>query len=387
MFTDHDDRTLLCSMTILVAPDKFKGSLDAIKVCQAIEEGLRESGKELRVRSIPMADGGEGTCDMLTEFSKGKKIKMQVLDPFFRSIAGEYGISGDGKTAFVEMATASGLQLLKKEERNALLGTTYGTGQLIASALDRGVTSIIMGVGGSGTNDAGIGMGAALGAIFYDAFGNPLKPIGQNLKAIQSIDIGNLHPRIKEVTFTAICDVSNPFFGVNGAAYVFGPQKGASPEVVQFLDDGLRNFATVVNSQFGLDINFPGAGAGGGLGGGAKVFFNIQFQSGIQFIMDFIGLEELVMQSDLIITGEGKMDEQTLSGKVIHGVAELSRKYGRPLVVLVGKNELSDEKTSFLGVRKVVALMDGKTPESEAFRQTYSLIKKRVKDEIIPFFL
>jgi len=374
-------------MKVLIAPDKFKGSLDAIYVCEAIEEALRESGKQIQSKSIPMADGGEGTCDMLTQFSQGKKIQVQVLDPFFRKIDGEYGISGDGTTAFVEMAKVSGLQLLKPEERNALLGTTYGTGQLIVAALDQGVKSIIMGVGGSATNDAGIGMAEALGAKFSDGAGNQLKPIGQNLKSIQSIDVRNLHPRIRAVSVTAICDVSNPFYGVQGAAHVFGPQKGASPEVVKFLDEGLFNFASVAKQQFGIDINFPGAGAGGGLGGGAKIVFNIEFRSGIEFIIDFIGLEKLVKESDLIITGEGKMDEQTLSGKVVKGVADLSRKYNKPLVVIVGKNELSGEKTKKLGVHKVVTLLDGKTTESEAFQATYSLIKKRLSDEVIPFFL
>ena len=214
-------------MRVLFAPDKFKGSLDATKVCEAMEEALRESGKPIQSRSIPMADGGEGTCDMLTKFSGGRKIKVSALDPFFRKIEGEFGISGDGKKAFVEMANVSGLQLLKAEERNALLGTTYGTGQLIAAALDQGVDSIIMGVGGSATNDAGIGMGEALGAKFYDAAGNPLKPIGQSLKSIQVIDIKNLHRRINEVFVTAICDVSNPLFGINGAAHVFGVRRGS----------------------------------------------------------------------------------------------------------------------------------------------------------------
>ena len=374
-------------MKILIAPDKFKGSLDAEKVCQAMEEALRESGKRFESRSIPMADGGEGTCDMLTRFSHGRKIKVPVLDPFFRTIEGEIGISGDGKTAFVEMATASGLQLLKREERNALLGTTYGTGQLIAAALDHGVSSIIMGVGGSGTNDAGIGMGEALGARFYDASGNQLKPIGQNLKSIHTINVENLHPRTRDVSVTAICDVSNPFYGTQGAAYVFGPQKGATPEDVKFLDDGLRNFAAVVKNQLGVDINFPGAGAGGGLGGGSKIFFNIKFQSGIKFLMDFIGLDALVQGSDLVISGEGKMDEQTLSGKVIKGLADLARKHQKPLLVIVGKNELDAEKVKLMGIRKVIQLLNGKTSENEAFTTTYALIKKRMQEEVIPFFL
>src|SRR5688572_7191755 len=278
-------------MKVLIAPDKFKGSLDAKNVCAAVAEAFTESKSDVEIQNIPMADGGEGTCDMLTEFSRGKKIKVNVLDPFFRTIAGEYGISGDGKTAFVEMATASGLQLLTPEEKNPLIGTTYGTGQLIASALDHGVTSIILGVGGSGTNDGGMGMGEALGAQFYDILGNKIKPIGENLNAVKSISLENLHPQLQHVTFIAICDVSNPFFGVDGAAYVFGPQKGATPEMVNFLDDGLRNFASVVKNQLDIDINFPGAGAGGGLGGGAKIFFNINFLSGIKFLIDYVGLE------------------------------------------------------------------------------------------------
>ncbi len=374
-------------MTVLIAPDKFKGSLDAIKVCQAMQEALQESGMEYRAHIVPMADGGEGTCDMLTEFSRGKKITLHVLDPFFREIEAAYGISGDGNVAFIEMATASGLQLLKPEERDALLGTTYGTGQLIAHALDQGVTSVIMGVGGSGTNDAGIGMGEALGAKFLDRSGKKLKPIGKNLIDIHSIDITQLHPRLKEVSFTAICDVSNPFFGPDGAAHVFGPQKGADAETVKFLDGGLRNFAEIAYNQFGLDINFPGAGAGGGLGGGAKVFFDVTFQPGIQFITKFIGLEKLVQQSEVIITGEGKMDEQTLSGKVVKGLADLASKYHKPLFVLVGKNELNHEKISSLGIRKVSTLMNEKTTEAEALRSTYSLIKVRMAEEIIPFLL
>lgn len=374
-------------MHILIAPDKFKGSLDATRVCQAVEEALRESGRRLDIISIGMADGGEGTSQMLTKFSKGEIIKLQVFDPFFRPIEGFYGLSGDGQTAFIEMAVASGLQLLAPGERNALLGTTYGTGELIADALKRGVNSIILGVGGSGTNDGGIGMGVALGARFLDESGNVLKPIGQNLESIRSIDLANLHPRVKHVSVTAICDVSNPFFGINGAAHIFGPQKGATPSDVEDLDRGLRNFAKIVADQIGIDLNFPGAGAGGGLGGGAKIFFNIDFRSGIEFIISFIGLEELVKNCDLVITGEGKMDEQTLSGKVVKGVSDLSRTYKKPLVVIVGKNELPQAKTDLLGINKVVSLVDAKTSETDSFENAFTLIKKRVRDDVNPFFL
>lgn len=374
-------------MTILIAPDKFKGSLDAHQVCKAIEESLRESEIKYDAQIVPMADGGEGTCDMLTAFSGGKKIKVRVLDPFFREIDSEFGTSGDGKTAFVEMATASGLQLLKKEERDALRGTTFGTGQLISAALDHGVSSIVMGVGGSGTNDGGIGMGEALGAKFFNASGEQLKPIGENLIHINRIDLAALDPRLKKTSFTAICDVNNPFHGPTGAAYVFAPQKGADASTVEYLDRGLKNLAAVVQKQYHLDLDFPGAGAGGGLGGGAKIFFNITFQPGIDFIMQYIQLDQLVKQSDIIITGEGKMDEQTLSGKVVKGVADLSRKYRKPLFVIVGKNELDAQKTGLLGIKNVATLMNGTTSESEAMRDAYSLIKRRMKEEIIPFFL
>lgn len=374
-------------MKILLVPDKFKGSVDATNVCLAIEEVLQESGQQLEITSIPMADGGEGTSNMLTDFSKGKIIKLPVLDPFFRSIEGFYGMSGDGRTAFIEMAVASGLQLLVPEERNALLGTTYGTGELIADALNRDVTSIILGVGGSGTNDGGIGMGQALGARFLDSSGKVLKPIGQNLASIHSVDVTNLHPRTKDVSVTAVCDVSNPFYGLNGAAHVFGPQKGASTADIDFLDKGLRNFARLIEDQMGIDLNFPGAGAGGGLGGGSRIFFDVKFCSGIEFIINFIGLEDFVKNSDIVITGEGKMDEQTLSGKVVKGVADLSARYKKPLIVIVGRNELSPEKIALLGISKVITLIDSQTSEKESFENAFSLIKKRVREQVIPFFL
>ena len=374
-------------MKILLAPDKFKGSLDASNVCMAIEEALRESDRDLDITSIAMADGGEGTTDMLTAFSNGEIIRLKVRDPFFRPVEAYYGLSGDKQTAFIEMAVASGLQLLTSEERNALLGTTYGTGELIADALDRGVTSIILGVGGSGTNDGGMGMGEALGARFLDQSGNALKPIGQNLSSIRSLDLTKLHPRAKQVSVTAICDVSNPLYGINGAAHVFGPQKGATPSDIDHLDIGLRNFARVAEQQMGIDLNFPGAGAGGGLGGGAKIFFNIEFRSGIEFIINFIGLEELVKGSDLVITGEGKMDEQTLSGKVVKGVADLSFSHKKPLIVIVGKNELPRAKTDLLGISKVISLVDSDTSEKESLQNTFMLIKKRVREQANPFFL
>lgn len=374
-------------MKILIAPDKFKNSLQASQVCQAIEEAFRESGISFSAHRVPMADGGEGTCDVLTQFSKGRKITNQVFDPLFRYIEAQYGLSGDGETAFIEMASASGLQLLKGEERNPLNGTTYGTGQLIEHALGRGVKKIILGIGGSGTNDAGIGMAAALGMTFHSSSGEQVKPIGKNLLDIKTINIAKIHPRLKDVSFTALCDVNNPLYGPKGAAYVFAPQKGADDAMVKFLDDGLRNFASVVQQQFNVDINFPGAGAGGGLSGSAKAFFNIQFVPGIDFLIQFVQLEELVRQSDLVITGEGKIDEQTFSGKVVKGVSDLAKKHNKPWCVVAGKSDLSVQQVESLGALVLTTLINDQTTENQAMQNTFALIKQRVKEEIIPLFL
>jgi glycerate kinase len=371
-------------MTILIAPDKFKGSLDAAGVCAAIEQGLRESGVNFNSLVVPMADGGEGTCDVLTRVSQGRKISVQVCDPLFRSIDAVYGLSGDGTTAFIEMAAASGLQLLKTEERNPLATTTYGTGQLIADALRRDVRTIILGIGGSATNDAGMGMATALGARFFSTQGEVLRPVGKDLIGIQTVDTTQLHPRLKNVSFVALCDVNNPFYGTHGAAYVFAPQKGADATMVSALDNGLRNFAEVVQRQFDMDLDFPGAGAGGGLAGGASVFLNIRFQPGIAFLMDYTGLEEKVKQSDLVITGEGKVDEQTLSGKVVNGVAGLAKKYKKPLYVVAGKNTLPRDTVEGLGIRRIITVQSGELAERDAMNNAFALLKQRICEELAP---
>ncbi|MBL0742761.1 glycerate kinase [Chryseolinea lacunae] len=374
-------------MTILFAPDKFKGSLNALQVCQAMEEGLRQGGIDFHALSIPLADGGEGTGEILTHYSNGQRVTCSVLDPLFRPVKATYGISGDGTTAFLEMASASGFLLLQPEERNALYTTTYGTGHLIRHAVDQGVKNIVLGIGGSATNDGGMGMAEALGVVFYDARGERLLPVGKNLIHIDRIDTTNLEPAVKEVLFTALCDVSNPLYGPEGASYVFGPQKGADAEALKTLDDGLRNFAAVVQRQFGVDINFAGAGAGGGIGAGAKVFFDIRFQSGADFVMDFVKLDEKVAQSNMVFTGEGRVDHQTLYGKVVKRVADLAVKYEKPLFVVAGTADLTPEELHRLGAVKVVALVNAKTDKNEAMARAFSLIGQRIKEDIIPLFL
>lgn len=365
-------------MTILVAPDKFKGSLSAHQVCDALKEGLLHMDSSLNIVSVPMADGGEGTCDLLTDFHKGKKVEVEVHDPQFEVIKSHYGISKDSTTAFIEMANASGLQLVNPKRKNPLYTTTYGTGELILDALTQGVKKIIMGIGGSGTTDGGMGMAEALGYEFHDVKGKKLKPVGENLILIDSIKPIHVHPRIKDVDFLALCDVDNPLFGPYGAAFTYSPQKGADEVAVKLLDEGLKNFENVVLKTFGLSSNFPGAGAGGGLAGGAKVFLNMQINRGMDFILETTHLADQINNADLIITGEGKVDQQTFAGKVVMEVAKLALRFRKPAFVICGVCELNSEDLQKMGISKVISLVDEFTPAEEAQRNAYLLIKQRM---------
>lgn len=366
-------------MKVLLAPDKFKGSLTAKEVCAAIEQGLLTIDPSLSIKSIPMADGGEGTCEILTENSGGSIISVEVSDPLFRTIKASYGISGDGTTAFIEMARASGLQLLKKEEQNPLKTSTYGTGELIADAINRNVKKIVLAIGGSATNDAGMGMAAALGVKFSNKNGESIEPIGENLIHIHVIDFEKSILKKHNIDLIVLCDVTNELHGINGAAFVYAPQKGASEKDVHLLDDGLRNFAATIEQ----DITFPGAGAAGGLGAGAKVFLNASFTSGVEYLLKTLNIEAEIKNADLIITGEGKMDQQTLSGKVVMGIAKLATHYKKPAIALVGKNELSIDEITSIGLKKVIALVDKDTSVAEAINNAVSLISKRISEEII----
>ncbi len=366
-------------MKVLIAPDKFKGSLTAKEVCAAIEQGLLKTDSTLSIKSIPLADGGEGTCEILTENSNGSIISVEVSDPLFRKIIASYGISGDGTTAFIEMARASGLQLLKKEEQNPLKTSTYGTGELIADAINRNVNKIVLAIGGSATNDAGMGMAAALGIKFTNKKGEVLNPIGENLIHVREIDFEQSILAKHPIQIIVLCDVTNELYGTNGAAYVYASQKGATENEIKLLDDGLRNFASVVDQ----DINFPGAGAAGGLGAGAKIFLNASFNSGVEYLLKTLNLEEEIKQADLIITGEGKMDQQTLSGKVVMGVAQLATQYQKPIIALVGKNDLSVEEITSIGLNKVISLVDNNTNVTKAIKNAASLLSDRAAQQII----
>ena len=381
-------------MTILIAPDKFKGSLSAHEVCEIISGELRSNGS-FQIVALPLADGGEGTCELLTTFSGGIMINIPVRDPLARTIQSEYGTSSNGRIAFLEMATASGLQLLKKDERNPLFTTTLGTGDLIRHALDRGVEQIIMGVGGSATTDGGMGMAESLGVIFYDRSGNKLTSNGQNLVRIHSFDSSGVHPRLAQVNFTIFCDVDNPLHGPNGAAYVFSPQKGADEAMVLELDHGLKHYQKILeNSTISgisairpISVNFAGAGAGGGLPASLKAFASIKIRRGMDFIAEFTSLEEKIRSADYVITGEGKVDSQTLSGKVVKGVADLAKKHKKPLIVIAGKNELDPQHLAQLGVTEVITLVSDELGEQEAIQRASQVLKSRVREQIIPLFL
>lgn len=324
-------------MKIVIAPDSYKGSLSAKEVADAIEKGIKKLNKTIVVKKIPMADGGEGTVQSLVDATGGKIVFTKVFNPLMREIKSFYGILGDNKTAVIEMSAASGLPLLSMEERNPLLTTTFGTGQLFLHALDQGCRNFIIGIGGSATNDGGFGMMKALGIQFLNDKGEDIELGGGALENLSSIDISDLDPRIRECSITVACDVDNPLCGIRGASYIFGPQKGATPEMVFTLDNNLKLFSKVIEKQLGVSIiNTPGAGAAGGLGGGLMAFLNAKLKRGIDIVIETTKLENYIKSADLIITGEGSIDFQTQFGKTPFGVAKLAKKYSIPVIALAG---------------------------------------------------
>ena len=324
-------------MKIIIAPDSFKESLTALEVANAIEQGLRRVLPDAEYIKLPMADGGEGTVQSLVDATGGKIIECQVNSPLGQPVRSFFGLSGDGKTAIIEMAAASGLHLVPSEQRDPSRTTSFGTGQLIKQALDLGVQKIILGIGGSATNDAGAGMLQALGVGLFNEQNQAIAFGGAALADLAKIDLNSLDPRLAQVEFEVACDVDNPLCGEKGASAVFGPQKGATPAMVQQLDEALAHFARVVKTQLGLDIaNRPGAGAAGGMGGGLLLLPNVSLKSGVQIVLENLGFTELVQSADLVITGEGRMDGQSIHGKTPIGVARCAKQFGKPVIAIVG---------------------------------------------------
>ncbi|WP_408900661.1 glycerate kinase [Photobacterium piscicola] len=324
-------------MKIIIAPDSYKESLTAMEVATAIEAGFRQVMPTAEYIKLPMADGGEGTVQSLVDASNGTIIEHAVTGPLGTQVNAFFGLMGDGKTAVIEMAAASGLHLVSPDLRNPMLTTSYGTGELILAALDHGVNHIIVGIGGSATNDGGIGMAQALGVQLLDSNGQALKFGGQALAQLATIDITTVDPRLANIKLEVACDVDNPLCGEKGASQVFGPQKGATPAMVAALDQHLAHYAAIIKQDLGVDIkNTAGAGAAGGMGAALLGLFNAQLRSGIEIVIDAVNLGDIVQDADLVITGEGRIDSQTIHGKTPIGVARTAKQYHKPVIGIAG---------------------------------------------------
>ncbi len=340
------------TIKIGIAPDSFKGTLTALEAAGQIEKGLRRGLSNISVRKIPMADGGEGTVRAIVESTGGRFCSRKVQDPLGRQIKAFYGLSGDGATAVIEMAAASGLALLKPGERNPAVTSTFGTGELIKDALKHKPRKILVGIGGSATNDGGTGMAMALGVKFMDASGKPVAQGGEALKNLAHIDMSGLDKRINNVSIEVACDVDNPLTGRHGAAQVYSPQKGATPSMVKQLDAALKHLAEVISRDIGLNIlKVPGSGAAGGLGAGLMAFLGAELRPGIDIVIDSVKLRRRLKGCDLVITGEGMMDDQTVYGKTPAGVAKVAGELKIPVIAICGSLGKNVNKVRSVGIQ------------------------------------
>lgn len=358
---------------IIIAPDSFKGTMTAVEVCRIIKEAFEEYDRCPEIVCLPIADGGEGTVDALL-FNDGERVSVTVKDPYMNDIESFFGILSDG-TAVIEMAAASGLPLVG-ENKNPKLTSTYGTGQLIKAALDRGCRKIVVGIGGSATNDGGIGCLSALGVKFCTASGEEVERNGKGLSELDRVDVADIDCRVREADIQVLCDVTSPLYGYEGAAYVFAPQKGADEEMVGFLDDALRNYATVTEQTTGTDYaQLPGVGAAGGLGFGLISYFDAKLVRGAPTILKIMGLDTLAQKADLVITGEGCFDEQSLLGKAPSCVAEMAG--DTPVIVVAGKCTVElDEKSP---IRKLYVTNPYNKPFEQVKKDCFDDLRKTAK--------
>lgn len=360
-------------MKFLFASDSFKGTLSSEKIAELLTKTAKEHFPDCQTASIPVADGGEGTVDAVVKALKGDYRFVKVKDPLMNEITAGYGIFGEGK-AILEMAAASGLPLVPMEKRNPFHTTTFGTGQLITDALENGITDISIAIGGSATNDGGMGAMIALGAKFLDMYGNELEGKGENLGKVCKIDCSQMNPLIKKATFTIMCDVTNPLIGKDGATYTFGMQKGADEEQLKLLENGMVSYAKVLNETFGFDIaNTQGAGAAGGLGAALLGFLNGKMKSGIDTVLDLIGFDKLLEKIDFVVTGEGRMDWQSAFGKVPAGIGQRCKKMNIPAVAIVGGMGKGAEKIFDFGINSIFTTINGAMDISEAMERSEEL--------------
>ncbi len=368
-------------MNILVAPDSFKGSLSAKEFCDIAEKAIKSVLPDTNVIKVPLADGGEGTVEALVLNTGGKIINKTVTGPLGEMVNAEFGILGDGKTAVLEMASASGLPLVPKEKRNPMITTTLGTGELVKESLDMGCEKIILGIGGSATNDGGAGMFQALGFKLLNDKGNQIHWGAQGLLELEQIDTDGLDSRIGDIDFLVACDVDNPLYGEQGAAYVYGPQKGADEQMVPVLDRALRHFDKIIQRDLKKQVaDVAGSGAAGGFGAGLLTFLNAELKPGLEVIMSTINLEEVFCKNniDLVITGEGEINYQTVNGKLPVGIAKLAKKYDVPVVAIVGSIGKGSEKVYEKGIDSIMSIINCPMDLHEAIENAPRLLEDTV---------
>lgn len=368
--------------SVIVIPDSFKGTMSSSEVCRTMESAIHEINSAIEVITIPVADGGEGSVEAFLKALRGEKVYCKVTGPFFEEMEAFYGRL-EQDTAVVEMAACSGLPLVEGRE-DPMLTTTYGVGELMLDAIEKGAKKLIVGLGGSCTNDGGVGAAAALGARFYNTEGETFIPTGGTLKDIVRIDIETCREKLKGIEIITMCDIDNPLYGKQGAAYIFGPQKGADEKMVEVLDNGLRHLQEVIQNSLKIDVSvLKGAGAAGGMGAGMVAFLGSKLQMGIETVLDVVGFEELLEGTDLVFTGEGKIDAQSLSGKVVMGVAKRAKSKGVPVMVLVGAIGEGIEPIYDEGVTAIFSINRAPIPFEEARDQSvenlYFMMKNVMK--------
>ena len=372
-------------VNFVLVPDKFKGSLTALEVCHLVERGIKRYDPTVQVRSIPLADGGEGTLDILIPRLGLDTVRTTVPDPLFRPMMAHYGRKNN--EAYVEMAVASGLPLLKEAERDPLRTTSLGTGVLLRHAIERGAQRVYLFVGGSATNDAGLGLAQALGYRFLDVQGQELSPVGDNLIRVARIVEEQLLPQLADVEIRVVSDVNNPLYGSQGAAQVYAPQKGATAAAVHLLEQGLTNIANRMQDFSGNDVrNVPGAGAAGGIGAGAVAFLGAQLLPGIDTMLDLYQARQAIAEADLVMSGEGKIDAQTLHGKVVKGVGDVCRQHNVPLNVICGTLEASAAELKQLNVQRAYAVRNGSMSLAEALSCTETRVEALAYRMIADFY-
>ena len=368
-------------MKVIISPDSYKGTLSAAEVAKAMEEGILAVDRSIETIILPVADGGEGTLESLIISTQGRYLSTHVLDPLGRCIEASYGVLGDGTTCVIEMAQASGITLLKEHERNPEVATTYGTGQLIKAALDKGYREFIIGIGGSATNDAGMGMLKALGLQFKKRNGMLISEGVSGLLELDLIDDSQLDPRIAESSFVIACDVDNPLVGERGATAVFGPQKGVEEQQITYFDSCLKQFADIVEKQYGIRLHdYQGAGAAGGVGGALIAFLNATFHAGINIVMEAIQLKQHLVDAHYVMTGEGKSDRQTLYGKAPMGVAKMAKAAGVKSILLSGVIENTDRALLLEHFDDMDSLVGTNITLQQAIMEPYHFIRLKTRE-------